>query len=74
MDGKIANAIAPLIELWSRRDDQLERKIIEWAGSNLAPDQANGLIGIIRNSQSAIDVKTELTALAANLMQPATIN
>jgi hypothetical protein len=40
----------------------------------LSPDQSNELIAIIRNSQSAIDVKTELTALAASLVQPVTIN
>jgi hypothetical protein len=43
MDTK--TAIAPLIALWQQRDDQLEQKIIAWAGSNLSPVQANDLIG-----------------------------
>jgi hypothetical protein len=67
-------AIAPLIELWQRRDDLLEKSVIEWAGSNLSSVQANELIGIIRNSLSTPDVKVELTALAASLTQPTTIN
>jgi len=70
MGTKTENAIAPLISRLQRRDDQLDRGIIEWARSNLSPDQANELIGIVRNSLSAIDVKTELTALAASLTQP----
>jgi hypothetical protein len=74
MDTKTENAIAPLLALWKQRDDDLDQRIIEWAASNLAPGQSNELIAIIRNSQSAIDVKTELTALAASLTQPVTVN
>jgi len=68
------NAIAPLLALWKQRDDELDEKIIEWAGNNLSPNQSNDLIGIVRNSISAIDAKAELTALAANLTQPVTVN
>ena len=74
MDTKTAKAIAPLIELWQQRDDSLDQRIIEWARSNLSPIQSNELIAIVRDSQSAIDVKTALTALAVSLMQPVTIN
>jgi hypothetical protein len=74
MDAKTKNAIAPMIELWQQRDDSLYQRIIEWAGARLAPDQANELIAIIRDSQSAIDVKTELAAIAASLLQPVTTN
>jgi hypothetical protein len=74
MDTRTENAIAPLIALWQQRDDSLYQRIIEWAGANLSPDQANELIAIIRNSLSAIAVKSELTLLAANLTQPATTN
>jgi hypothetical protein len=70
MDTKTENAIAPLLALWKQRDDDLDQRIIEWAGSNLAPGQSNELIGIIRSSLSSIDMKTELTALAASLAQP----
>jgi hypothetical protein len=73
MDTKTSTAIAPMVALWQARDDALYQQIVEFAGRGLAPDQANALIGIIRDSQSAIDVKTELAALAASLMQP-TIN
>jgi hypothetical protein len=71
MDIKTENAIAPLIARWQQRDDDLDQSIIEWAGRNLSPVQANELIGIIRNSLSAINAKTELTTLAASLTQPA---
>jgi hypothetical protein len=74
MDTKTEKAIAPLIELWQQRDDNLDQRIIEWAGSNLSPDSANALIGIVRNYLSAIDVKAELTTFAAILTQPVTIN
>ena len=70
---KTETAIAPLVELWNRRDDHLYRRIVEWGGANLSPSLANELIGIIRNSQSAPDVRNELAALAASLTQP-TIN
>ena len=67
MGTKTENSIAPLLQRWQRRDDQLDQTIIAWARDNLLPDQANELIGIIRNSISAIDAKTELAALAASL-------
>jgi hypothetical protein len=73
MDIRTENAIAPLIALWQRRDSQLEGLIIKWADSNLAPDQANELIGIVRNSNSQIDAKADLTTLAEIILtQPAT--
>jgi hypothetical protein len=62
--------IEPLVELWKRRDDNLDRRIIDWAGANLAADKANDLIAIIRNSLSAIDVENELKSLVASLAQP----
>jgi hypothetical protein len=69
MDIKTENAIAPLITRWQQRDDELDQSIIEWAGRNLSPVQANELIGIVRNSLSAINAKTELTTLAASLAE-----
>lgn len=74
MDTKTEKAIQPLIQLWKDRDDQLDQRIIEWAGSNLSSESANALIAIVRNYLSAIDVKSELTTFAAILTQPATIN
>ena len=68
MDAKTQNVIADLVELWQRRDDNLEQTIVAWSGSNLSPVQANDLIAIIRNSQSAIDVKNELALLTAALI------
>ncbi len=68
MDTKAETVIAPLVELWQRRDDLLEQRIIAWSGSNLSPVQSNDLIAIIRNSQSAIDVKNELALLTAALI------
>jgi hypothetical protein len=70
MDIKTENAITPVIERWQQRDDHLDQNIIEWAAANLSPAQANDLIGIVRNSLSAINAKTELTTLAASLTQP----
>jgi hypothetical protein len=67
---KIENAIAPLIDLCQRHADQLERKIIEWAGSNLSPAQSNDLIDIVRKLQSAPDFRNDLATLAMNLTQP----
>jgi hypothetical protein len=72
VDAKTEKAIAPLVELWQRRESQFEAKIIEWAGANLSPDQANLLIGMVRDFQSAIDVRSELTTFAAILTQPTT--
>lgn len=69
MDIKTENAITPVIERWQQRDDELDQTIIEWAARNLSPVQANELIGIIRNSLSAINAKTELTTLAASLAE-----
>jgi hypothetical protein len=75
MDTKTDQAIAPLVELWRRRETQFEQQIIEWAaGANLSPDQSNVLIQMVRDSQSATDVHNELATFAAILTQPATIN
>jgi hypothetical protein len=72
MDTRTENAIAPLVDLWQARNDQLEQKIVDWSGRNLAPEKENELIAIVRNSQSATDVKAELTTFAEILTQPAT--
>jgi hypothetical protein len=72
MGAKTENAIAPLVAQLQMRDDRLYQSIIEFAGSGLPPNQANALIGIVRDSQAQIDVKAELMVLAANLTQPAT--
>jgi hypothetical protein len=69
VDIKTENAITPVIERWQQRDDELDQTIIEWAARNLSPAQANELIGIIRNSISEINAKTELTTLAASLAE-----
>jgi hypothetical protein len=69
VDTKTENTIASLI---AQRDKELDQTIIEWAGRNLSPVQANELIEIVRNSLSAINVKAELTTLATNLTRPAT--
>jgi hypothetical protein len=74
MSTKTENAIAPLVELWNRREAQFEQQIIEWAGTNLSPDQSNALIQMVRDSHSATDVHNELSTFAAILTQPATIN
>jgi hypothetical protein len=72
MDIKTENTIAPVIARWQQRDDQLYQSVIEWAAArNLSPVQANELIGLVRNSLSAIDIKAEVTTLAASLT-PAT--
>lgn len=67
MPTKTEAAMAPLIAQLQARDDALYQQIIEFAGSGLAPDQANALIGIVRDSQSSIDLKSELMVLATNL-------
>jgi hypothetical protein len=69
VDIKTENAISPLIARWQQRDDELDQGIIEWAARNLSPVQANELIGIIRNSTSSINAKTELTTLAESLAE-----
>jgi hypothetical protein len=74
MSTKTEAALAPLIAQLQARDDALYQQVIEFAGSGLAPDQANALIGIVRNSQASIDLKAELMVLAASLLQPVTIN
>ena len=40
MDANTEKAIAPLIALWQMRDDQLYQRVIEFASSGLASDQA----------------------------------
>jgi len=60
VDIKTEKAITPVIERLQQRDDELDQSIIEWAARNLSPVQANELIGIVRNSLSAINAKTEL--------------
>ena len=70
MPTKAEAAIAPLIAQLQARAAAPYQRVIEFANRGLAPDQANALLGIIRDSQSALDVKTELTVLAASLMQP----
>jgi hypothetical protein len=74
MDKKTEQAIAPLVELWQRREAQFEQRIIEWAGSNISGDQANVLIQMVRDSHTAVDVHNELATFAAILTQPATSN
>ena len=70
MNTKALDAIAPLIAQLQARDAQLCQSVIEFAGGKLPGESANKLISIVRNSQSAIDVKAELSAIAATLMQP----
>ena len=65
------NAVASLVELWQRREDLLENAVIDWCQKNLAPSQGNDLVRIVRQSRSALDVKNELTALAAVLSRNA---
>jgi hypothetical protein len=74
MDTKTENVIAPLVKLWQQREAQFEQRIIEWAGGNLSPDQSNVLIQLVRDSQSAVDVRSQLETFAAILTQPATTN
>jgi hypothetical protein len=74
MDAKTENAIAPLVAQLQARDDALDQSIIEWAGRNLSPQQANTLIQMVRESQSSIDVHNELATFAAILTQPVTTN
>ena len=74
MTSKTENAIAPLVARWQQRESEFEQKIIAWANGNLSPDQSNVLIQMVRDSQSAADVRNELATFAATLTQPATIN
>jgi hypothetical protein len=67
VDIKTENAISPLIARWQQRDDEIDQTIIEWAAANLSPAKSNELIAIIRNSNSAIDVRKELTEFAGSL-------
>jgi len=74
MDTRTETAIAPLVKLWQQRASQFEQRIIDWAGANLSGDQTNALVQIVRESQSSIDVHSELATFAAILTQPATTN
>jgi hypothetical protein len=74
MPTKTEQAIAPLVELWQRRESLFEQRIIDWANGNLSPDQSNALIQLVRDSQSAADVHNELATFAAILTQPAITN
>jgi hypothetical protein len=59
--------IEALVELWQRREEILERRIVEWAGINLSPALSNDLIEVVRNLATAGDVRNDLTALVASL-------
>jgi hypothetical protein len=71
---KFDQTLAPLLELWQRREALFEQRIIDWSATNLSPEQANGLIQMVRDSHSAEDVRNDVAVFITDLMQPATTN